>query len=110
MLRFVNMHKSTDYRVIFFLKGAKCQVIWPVFYINCFIFNREIHNKKYFKTNKMSTQKETKKPNLKGEKSGNITAYSKSKLSNKPICRKTIKSIKQQLKANGKTIEEAHSQ
>lgn len=54
----------------------------------------------------MSTQKETKAPNPKGEKSGNITAYSKSKLSNKTISRKTIKSIKQQLKANGKTIED----
>ena len=55
----------------------------------------------------MSTQKDTKTPNQKGEKSGNITAYSKSKLSNKPICRKTIKPIKQQLKVNGKTIEES---
>ena len=41
----------------------------------------------------MSTQKDTKTPNTKGEKSGNIIAYSKSKLSNKPICRKTIKPI-----------------
>lgn len=55
----------------------------------------------------MSTQKETKAPDTKGEKSGNITAYSKSKLSNKPICRKTIKPITQQLKANGKTLKES---
>ena len=55
----------------------------------------------------MSTQKEIKTPNPKGEKSGNITAYSKSKLSGKPICRKTIKPITQQLKVNGKTIEES---
>ena len=55
----------------------------------------------------MSTQKDTKTPNAKGEKSGNITAYSKSKLSGKPICRKTIKPIKQQLKVNGKTLKES---
>ena len=67
------------------------------------------------------SQKDTKTPDTKGEKSGNETAtrkaplreppalapYSKSKLSGKPICRKTIKPIKQQLKANGKTIEES---
>lgn len=67
------------------------------------------------------SQKDTKTPSAKGEKSGNeiaarkaplreplaLAPYSKSKLSNKPICRKTIKSIKQQLKANGKTIEES---
>ena len=55
----------------------------------------------------MSTQKETKAPSAKGEKSGNITAYSKSKLSGKPICRKTIKPITQQLKVNGKTLKES---
>ncbi len=69
----------------------------------------------------MSTQKDTKAPNAKGKKSGNeiaarkaplreplaLAPYSKSKLSGKPICRKTIKPIKQQLKANGKTIEES---
>ena len=55
----------------------------------------------------MSTQKDTKTPDTKGEKTGNITAYSKSKLSNKPICRKTIKPITQQLKINGKTLKES---
>ena len=55
----------------------------------------------------MSTQKDTKTPDTKGEKTGNITAYSKSKLSHKPICRKTIKPITQQLKVNGKTLKES---
>ncbi len=55
----------------------------------------------------MSTQKDIKTPDTKGEKTGNITAYSKSKLSGKPICRKTIEPITQQLKVNSKTIEES---
>lgn len=76
-------------------------------FINYFIFNKETQNKKYFKTNTMSTQIDIKTPDPKGEKSGNITAYSKSKLSGKPICRKTIKPITQQLKANGKTLKES---
>ena len=77
------MHKSTDYRIKIFLKDAKYQTIWPVIYINDFIFNKEFQVEIYFKTNKMSTQKDTKTPDTKGEKSGNITAYSKSKLSGK---------------------------
>lgn len=72
-----------------------------------FIFSKEILIKKYFKTNKMSTQKDIKTPDTKGEKTGNITAYSKAKLSGKPICRKTIKPITQQLKVNGKTLKES---
>ena len=32
-----------DYRVKFFLKDAKYQIIWPVFYIIIFIFIKEIH-------------------------------------------------------------------
>jgi hypothetical protein len=69
----------------------------------------------------MSTQKDTKTPDTKGEKTGNgiaahkaplrepqaLAPYSKSKLSNKPICRKTIKPITQQLKVNGKTLKES---
>jgi hypothetical protein len=46
------MHKSTDYRVKIFLKDAKYQVIWPVFYINVFIFNREFHKKNISKPTK----------------------------------------------------------
>ena len=69
----------------------------------------------------MSTQKDIKTPDTKGEKTGNeiaarkaplrepqaLAPYSKSKLSNKPICRKSIKPITQQLKVNGKTLKES---
>ena len=34
-----------DYQVKFFLKDAKYQIIWPIFYINTFIFNRKFHKK-----------------------------------------------------------------